>query len=147
MKKIISVTCIALLCALLFTACKQSAQDQIIGDWSDSLRSRGYSFGSDGAVKITFFSYKLPKTGRFSFLDGILNLIDQGLTWEGNGSYTLNEKENTLTVRYTLYNKTVTDVYGYAFTDGNLTLTDLEDSSSTTFFRQGAQSTDNTNPN
>ena len=140
-KKIAALLVLSLALTLLFTACTPSPQKQILGKWADSVGTRSFEFKEEGKVHLTFYRFLLPETGRFRILDSLISLVNQGLTGEADGSYTIDKETSKLTITYTIYSKTIRDEYTFAFQDGNLVLTDTEDGKASTYFPQTADTT------
>jgi len=140
-KKIAVCLVLALAVTLLFAACAPTPQEQILGKWADSFGTRSFEFKEEGKVHLTFYRFTLPKTGRFQILDSLISLVNQGLTGEADGSYTIDKETSKLAITYTIFTKTIQDEYTFAFQDGNLVLTDKEDGKATTYFPQSADTT------
>jgi len=140
-KKIAALLVLSLALTLLFTACTPSPQKQILGKWADSVGTRSFEFKEEGKVHLTFYRFLLPETGRFRILDSLISLVNQGLTGEADGSYTIDKETSKLTITYTIYSKTIKDEYTLAFENNDLVLTDLESNQSATYFRQAENQT------
>ncbi|NLX93660.1 MAG: hypothetical protein GXZ02_07325 [Clostridiales bacterium] len=122
MKKLISVLAVLLVCAVFitaFTGCMANPEKQIIGKWKDSAGIIGYEFFEDGTVK-------------FSVLIGNVN-----------GTYTMDKKEETVTLTGTIpvINKSISETYKYLIEENKLTLTDLSTGNAATYIRESVSTT------
>ncbi len=94
---------------------------QLIGKWMDSANMSGYEFFENGSVNVTYVNLTVP----------VINLPINGTT---TGSYTLNG--NTLTVSFSIYQKTITDTFTASIENNALTLVNREDGDKATYQRQ-----------
>lgn len=120
MKKLISVLAVILVCAVLVTAfagCAVMPQKQIIGKWKDSTGIVGYEFMEDGTAKFTVLGVPV------------------------NGTYTMDNKEETITMSGTVLVKEVSRTYKYKIEENKLTLTDVSSGDTATYVREAGSTT------
>ena len=104
---------------------------QLIGKWMDSANMSGYEFFENGSVNVTYVNLTVP----------VINLPINGST---TGSYTLNG--NTLTVNFSIYQKTITDTFTASIENNALTLINREDGDKATYQRQTEEQTSSGQP-
>lgn len=91
----------------------QSSSDLgLVGKWMDSSDMSGYTFKADGTVEITYVNFTVP----------VVNM-----PINGNFSGTYSVDGDRITIRSSIYSRTVTNEYTYAVNGNNLTLTSIED--------------------
>lgn len=96
-------------------------QELLIGKWADSSGMSGYEFFENGSATVTYVNLTVP----------VINLPINGTA---TGSYTLNG--NTLTVKFSIYKKTITDTFTASVENNTLTLVNREDGEKSTYQRQ-----------
>ncbi len=121
-KKVAALLIAVVLVLSCFAACdlKITPEQKILGSWRDSTGTMGYEFKEAGACVITFADVNLPLLGN--------------INTSVNGAYTTNKGEDGnyyITINYTLFTTTMTDQYMFTVDGSTLTLTDLEDGTST----------------
>ena len=104
---------------------------QLIGKWMDSANMSGYEFFENGSVNVTYVNLIVP----------VFNFPINGST---PGSYTLNG--NTLTVNFSIYQKTITDTFTASIENNALTLINREDGDKATYLRQTEEQTSSGQP-
>lgn len=120
MKKLTGVLAIILACAVFVTAfagCLASPQKQIIGKWKDSTGIVGYEFFEDGTVEFSLLSVPVK------------------------GTYTLDTKEDTVTITGTVLIKSITKTYKYQIEESTLILTDISSNDAVSYMRETAATT------
>jgi Family of unknown function (DUF5640) len=120
LKRFTQVLAIILVCAVFVTAfagCLASPQKQIIGKWKDSTGIVGYEFMEDG-------------TAEFSVLGVPVK-----------GTYTMDTKEQTVTLTGTILVKSVTKTYKYQIEESSLILTDVSSGNAATYVRETVATT------
>ena len=91
----------------------QSSSDLgLVGKWMDSSDMSGYTFKADGTVEITYVNFTVP-------------VVNMPINGNFNGTYSVDG--DRITIRSSIYSKTVTDEYTYTINGNNLTLTSIED--------------------
>ena len=91
----------------------QTSSDlDLVGKWMDSSDMSGYTFKADGTVEITYVNFTVP-------------VINMPINGNFNGTYSVDG--DRITIRSSIYSRTVTDEYTYAVNGNNLTLTSIED--------------------
>lgn len=123
MKK--SIKIVALILALVvitasFAGCSNPKKD-IVGKWMDSSSMSGYMFNDDGTVKVIYVNLTIP-------------VINTPLSGSVVGAYTI--EDETLTITYSIYNRSFTKAYTYEFVDNTLSLTDIESGERSVYIRQ-----------
>ncbi|MCM1365001.1 MAG: DUF5640 domain-containing protein [Faecalibacterium sp.] len=101
----------------------------IIGKWTDSANMSGYEFFGDGSVSVTYVNLTVP----------VINVPINGST---KGTYTING--NTVTVKFSIYSKTISKSFSASVENNSLTLKDLEDGDVATYERASASDTETT---
>lgn len=91
----------------------QSSSDLgLVGKWMDSSDMSGYTFKADGTVEITYVNFTVP-------------VINMPINGKFDGTYSVDG--DRITIRSSIYSKTVTNEYSYKVDGNNLTLTSVED--------------------
>ncbi|MGN1195003.1 MAG: DUF5640 domain-containing protein [Acutalibacteraceae bacterium] len=91
----------------------QSSSDLgLVGKWMDSSDMSGYTFKADGTVEITYVNFTVP----------VVNM-----PINGNFSGTYSVDGDIITIRSSIYSRTVINEYTYVVDGNNLTLTSVED--------------------
>lgn len=91
----------------------QSSSDLgLVGKWMDSSDMSGYTFKADGTVEITYVNFTVP-------------VINMPINGKFSGTYSVDG--DRITIRSSIYSKTVTNDYSYKIDGNNLTLTSVED--------------------
>lgn len=103
-----------------------SLDAQIIGKWMDSANMSGFEFKPGGAASVTYVNLDVP----------FLNLPINGTV---NGSYVLTG--STLSVSFSIYTKTITNVYTASVENDTLTLVSQDDGEVSTYRRQTVEQT------
>ncbi|MCL2512644.1 MAG: hypothetical protein FWF08_01980 [Oscillospiraceae bacterium] len=135
-KRSFSVIALLLAAAMLISSCGQLPKNRIQGRWMDSTGKQGYEFLEDGRAKIIFFKMNLSDSGLLSSLADLVGIGSDILDGSYDGAYTMDAKEKTLTVTYTIFRNTKTSTYNYEFVGSGLMLSDLETGKSVTYFLQ-----------
>lgn len=97
----------------------------IIGKWTDSANMSGYEFFEDGSVVVTYVNLTVP----------VVNMPINGST---KGTYTLNGSD--LTVKFSIYSKTISKDFTASVENNTLTLVSKEDGGVATYAKTDAQS-------
>jgi len=125
MKKITALTALVLAMGLLLAACGMftpGPEKQILGKWMDSTETQGYEFFEDGRVIFTYINVTIP----------ILNIpINDTIT----GTYTMDTKENTITMNGTIFGRPMTWVYDFEISGIELKLTDRDDNKTVIYIK------------
>ena len=95
-------------------------EEDLIGKWRDGTGARGYRFMDGGLVEITYVDIEIP----------VVNIPING---SYRGSYEVNG--DTLTIRYSVYTRSVTEVFTFSVTGNALTLTNKDTGAVTTYTR------------
>lgn len=111
------------------TSPAQTLAEQILGKWSDSTQMSGYEFFSDGSVNLTYVNLTVP----------VLNFPINGTA---KGTYTLNG--NDLTVKFSIYSKTIEKHFTASVENNTLSLYDKEDRETGTYERVVSTSNETT---
>lgn len=101
----------AILMLTALTACA-GPEKKILGKWMDSSNMSGYDFQEEGIVELTYANFTVP----------VVNIPFTGTV---KGTYSLGE-DNTLTITYSIYSKSITKTYTYSIEDSALTLVEKE---------------------
>ncbi len=120
MKKLTGALAVFLVCAVFitaFTGCMANPEKQIIGEWKDSAGIVGYEFFEDGTVEFSVLGVPV------------------------SGSYTMDKKEETITLTGTVIVKSITQTYKYQVEESKLTLTDVSSGNAATYTRVAATTT------
>jgi len=130
------VSALLLAAVLLLSACNILPQQKILGKWMDSTGKQGYEFMEEGRVKAIFFQMKLSESGFLSSLASLIGIGSNFLDGNYDGSYTMDAKEKTVTITYTIFKHTETVTYDYAFEGSSLVLTDRSSGERVAYFLQ-----------
>ena len=103
----------------------------ILGKWMDSANMSGYEFFNDGTCSVTYVNLTIP----------FINLPING---SANGTYSLNGNE--LTMKYSIYTKTITKRFFASVSGNELSLKDLEDGEVSTYSHASANAEFSTAP-
>lgn len=103
----------------------------ILGKWMDSANMSGYEFFNDGTCAVTYVNLTIP----------FINLPINGTA---NGTYTLSGSE--LTMKYSIYTKTITKRFFASVSGSELSLKDLEDGEVSTYHHAAANAEFSTVP-
>lgn len=91
----------------------QSSSDLgLVGKWMDSSDMSGYTFKADGTVEITYVNFTVP-------------VVNMPINGKFNGTYSVDG--DRITIRSSIYSRTVTNEYTYRIDGNNLTLTSVDD--------------------
>lgn len=124
--KLVAMLMAAILMLTALTACA-GPEKKILGKWMDSSNMSGYDFQEEGIVELTYANFTVP----------VVNIPFTGTV---KGTYSLGE-DNTLTITYSIYSKSITKTYTYSIEDSALTLVEKESGDRSVYIRQ----TDSTN--
>lgn len=94
--------------------------EDLRGKWRDSTGTNGYNFKEGGIVELTLVDFTVP-------------VINMPITGSYNGTYQVDGDK--LTVRYSVFGKSITDVYRFAVEGGTLTLTNEENGKVSSYMR------------
>ena len=94
--------------------------EEIVGKWTDSAQMSGYEFFSDGTVIVTYVNLTVP----------VVNLPINGTA---KGTYSLSE--DNLTVKFSIYSKTIENNYKASIENNALSLYDKEERETATYER------------
>ena len=119
--KPIAILMAAILMLTALTACA-GPEKKILGKWMDSSNMSGYDFQEEGIVELTYANFTVP----------VVNIPFTGTV---KGTYSLGE-DNTLTITYSIYNKSITKTYTYSIEDSALTLVEKESGDRSVYIRQ-----------
>lgn len=111
----------AILMLTALTACA-GPEKKILGKWMDSSNMSGYDFQEEGIVELTYANFTVP----------VVNIPFTGTV---KGTYSLGE-DNTLTITYSIYSKSITKTYTYSIEDSALTLVEKESGDRSVYIRQ-----------
>lgn len=120
MKKLTGALAVILVCVVFvtaFTGCMANPEKQIIGKWKDSTGIVGYEFFEGGTVEFSVLGIPV------------------------DGTYTMDKKEETVTLTGTVIVKSVTQTYKYLIEENKLTLTDVSSGSAATYIRESVSTT------
>lgn len=95
-------------------------EKKIIGKWMDSANMSGYEFLSDGTVTVTYVNLTIP-------------FIELPINGTATGTYTL--VDNNLTVKFSIYSKTIVKQFTASATENELTLKDIKDGDVGTYMK------------
>lgn len=107
----------------------KTLNEEILGKWSDSTQMSGYEFFADGSVNLTYVNLTVP----------VLNFPINGTA---KGTYTLNGSD--LTVKFSIYSKTIEKNFTASVENNTLSLYDKEDRETGTYERVLASSSETT---
>lgn len=102
----------------------QLRQD-ILGAWTDSADMSGYEFFEDGSVNVTYVNLTVP----------VINLPINGTA---KGTYTLSG--DSLSVKFSIYSKTISKNFTASVENNTLTLYDTEEKETSTYQRKSQTS-------
>lgn len=119
--KPIAILMAAILMLTALTACA-GPEKKILGKWMDSSNMSGYDFQEEGIVELTYANFTVP----------VVNIPFTGTV---KGTYSLGE-DNTLTITYSIYSKSITKTYTYSIEDSALTLVEKESGNRSVYIRQ-----------
>lgn len=119
--KPIALLMAAILMLTALTACA-GPEKKILGKWMDSSNMSGYDFQEEGIVELTYANFTVP----------VVNIPFTGTV---KGTYSLGE-DNTLTITYSIYSKSITKTYTYSIEDSALTLVEKESGDRSVYIRQ-----------
>ncbi len=119
--KPIAMLMAAILMLTALTACA-GPEKKILGKWMDSSNMSGYDFQEEGIVELTYANFTVP----------VVNIPFTGTV---KGTYSLGE-DNTLTITYSIYSKSITKTYTYSIEDSALTLVEKESGDRSVYIRQ-----------
>lgn len=108
------------------TACT-SPEKKLLGKWMDSSNMSGYEFQEEGIVELTYANFTVP-------------IVNIPFTGSVKGTYSLGE-DDTLTITYSIYSKSITKTYTYSIEDSSLTLVDKESGDRSVYIRQADSTT------
>ena len=111
----------AILMLTALTACA-GPEKKILGKWMDSSFMCGYDFQEEGIVELTYANFTVP----------VVNIPFTGTV---KGTYSIGE-DNTLTITYSIYSKSITKTYTYSIEDSALTLVEKESGDRSVYIRQ-----------
>ena len=98
----------------------------IIGKWMDSANMSGYEFFKDGTVAVTYVNLTIP----------FINLPINGTA---NGTYTINGNE--VTMKYSIYTKTIIKHFFASINGNELSLRDVDENDTATYRRMNGNET------
>lgn len=118
-KRLAAIACVLCLVVTMFAACSASPQKKLIGTWKDSTGLTGYVFNDNNVCKVFLGTSSLGLDGSYS--------VDK----RDDGNYYITIKYSAPIIGDT------TLQYMFVVEGDTLTLTSLDDSSSSiTYFRQ-----------
>lgn len=127
--KIASVLLIAVIVLGTFAACTSKPQsEQLVAKWQDSAGVSGFEFNEDGAVTLTYINVVIPVL-EIPFNGTITGAYETKEVEEDN------EKKNIVTIKFTLFGKSVEFSYEYEVKKSVLTLINPEDGEKTTYIK------------
>ncbi len=94
--------------------------EDLRGKWRDSTGTNGYNFKEGGIVELTLVNFTVP-------------VINMPINGTYNGTYQVDG--DRLTIRYSVFGKSVTDVYRFSVEGGTLTLTNEENGKISSYMR------------
>ena len=101
------------------TTAAPTLSEMLVGKWMDSAQMSGYEFFSDGTVTVTYVNLTVP-------------VIDLPINGTANGTYTVSG--NTVTVKFSIYAKTISKTFEATVVPGNeLTLKNTKDGDVSTY--------------
>lgn len=119
--KLVAMLMAAILMLTALTACA-GPEKKILGKWMDSSNMSGYDFQEEGIMELTYANFTVP----------VVNIPFTGTV---KGTYSLGE-DNTLTITYSIYSKSITKTYTYSIEDSALTLVEKESGDRSVYIRQ-----------
>ncbi len=121
-KKLTAVALVLVMVCGLFAACSASPQKKLIGAWRDSTGNFGYEFRDNNTCKVTFVDTTIP-------------FIQIPIKGDFEGSYSVSkgeDKNDYITVTYSIYAKTINQTFMFKVEGETLTLTNKDDGQITT---------------
>ena len=97
-----------------------STAEDLRGKWRDSTGTNGYAFNEGGIVELTLVNFTVP-------------VINMPINGTYNGTYQV--EGDQLTIRYSVFGKSITDVYRFQVEGNTLTLTDVENGKVSSYIR------------
>jgi hypothetical protein len=94
--------------------------EDLRGKWRDSTGTNGYNFKEGGIVELTLVNFTVP-------------VINMPINGTYNGTYQVDGDK--LTIRYSVFGKSITDVYRFSVEGGTLTLTNEENGKVSSYMR------------
>ena len=124
MKKVWKPLALLLAAILMLTALTACAgpEKKLLGKWMDSSNMSGYEFQDEGIVELTYANFTVP-------------VVNIRFTGSVKGTYSIGE-DNTLTINYSIYSKSITKSYTYSIEDSSLTMVDKESGNRSIYIRQ-----------
>lgn len=120
MKKLTGALAVFMVCVVFvtsFAGCMANPEKQIVGKWKDSTGIVGYEFFENGTVEFSVLGIPV------------------------SGSYTMDKKEENITLTGTVLVKSITQTYKYQIEESKLTLTDISSGNVATYTRTAAPTT------
>ena len=124
MKKVWKLLALLLAAILMLTALTACAgpEKKLLGKWMDSSNMSGYEFQEEGIVELTYANFTVP----------VVTIPGPGSV---KGTYSIGE-DNTLTINYSIYSKSITKSYTYSIEDSTLTMVEKESGNRSMYIRQ-----------
>ena len=124
MKKVWKLLALLLAAILMLTALTACAgpEKKLLGKWMDSSNMSGYEFQEEGIVELTYANFTVP-------------VVNIPVTGSVKGTYSIGE-DNTLTINYSMYRKSITKSYTYSIEDSTLTMVEKESGNRSMYIRQ-----------
>ncbi len=124
MKKVWKLLALLLAAILMLTALTACAgpEKKLLGKWMDSSNMSGYEFQEEGIVELTYAHFTVP-------------VVNIPFTGSVKGTYSIGE-DNTLTINYSIYSKSITKSYTYSIEDSTLTMVEKESGNRSMYIRQ-----------
>lgn len=97
----------------------------ILGKWTDSANMSGYEFFDNGFVTVTYVNLTVP-------------VVNMPINGSAKGSYTV--EGNIVTVKFSIYSKTITKTFDASISGNSLTLKDRKDGDVATYERASSAS-------
>ena len=94
--------------------------EDLRGKWRDSTNTNGYNFKEGGIVELTLVNFTVP-------------VINMPINGTYNGTYQVDG--DRLTIRYSVFGKSITDVYRFSVEGDTLTLTNEENGKISSYMR------------
>ena len=124
MKKVWKLLALLLAAILMLTALTACAgpEKKLLGKWMDSSNMSGYEFQEEGIVELNYANFTVP-------------VVNIPFTGSVKGTYSIGE-DNTLTINYSIYSKSITKSYTYSIEDSTLTMVEKESGNRSMYIRQ-----------
>ena len=124
MKKVWKLLALLLAAILMLTALTACAgpEKKLLGKWMDSSNMSGYEFQEEGIVELTYANFTVA-------------VVNIPFTGSVKGTYSIGE-DNTLTINYSIYSKSITKSYTYSIEDSTLTMVEKESGNRSMYIRQ-----------